>query len=238
MSAYREEALGGGILVCTDHAYKVQTDALLLAKFSAPRRIDTACDLGTGCGVIPLLWFAGESPPAAAFGLEIQPRAVELARRSVERSGLGGRLNIIECDLRDLPGDLPKGGFDLVSCNPPYNAVGAGVMSGADSDRIARHETTCTLDDVCIAARRLLRHGGRLCVSYLPERLCDLLEKMRANGIEPKRLRFVHKNPNSPPSLVLCEGKLGSKPFLQVEAPIFLHEHGHLTEYPIEVRGD
>ncbi len=34
-------------------------DALLLAEFAAPKPREAACDLGCGCGIIPLMWFAG-----------------------------------------------------------------------------------------------------------------------------------------------------------------------------------
>ena len=218
----RTEDLGHGVTVYTDADHRVGTDACLLADFAAPRKTDTACDLGTGCGVIPLLWFAGESPPVAAYALELQPEAAELARMGAAHSGLEERLHVLEGDIRELPDILPWGDFDLVTCNPPYKAAGAGVLSAGDSGRIARHETMCTLDDVCGAAGRLLRFGGRLCVCQRPERLTDLLCAMRAHRIEPKRLRFVHKDAHSPPWLVLCEGRLGSKPFLQVEAPLLL----------------
>jgi len=222
MSNIRIENLGNGVVVYTDRDHRIGTDACLLAAFAAPRKNDTACDFGTGCGTIPLLWFAGQSPPKAAFAIEIQPGAAELVREGIAHSKLEERLQIVQGDIRALPDVLPKGGFDVVTCNPPYKPVGAGVLSGSDSDKIARHETTCTLDDVCKAAAKLLRFGGRLCVCQLPERLPDLLCSMRAHRIEPKRLRFVHKNAQSPPWLVLCEGKLGSKPFLQVEAPLLL----------------
>lgn len=226
-----QEDLGNGVVVCTDRDHTVGTDAILLSSFAAPKRVETACDLGCGCGVIPLLWFAGESPPKSAFGLELQPRAAELARLSVERSNISGRFTVVQGDLRDLPAGLPRAKFDLVTCNPPYKALGAGVMSTKDSDQIARHETVCTLDDVCAAAAKLLRFGGRLCICQLPERLPDIFEAMRAHRIEPKHLRFVHKNAESAPWLVLAEGKLGSKPFLQVEPSIFLHGKQSLAGY-------
>ena len=222
MHGTRIEDLGRGVVAYTDADHRVGTDACLLAAFAAPRKIDTACDLGTGCGVIPLLWFAGESPPQAAFALELQPSAADLARQGAAHSGLEERLHVLEGDIRELPDILPWGEFDLVTCNPPYKAAGAGVLSASGSGKIARHETTCTLDDVCRAGARLLRFGGRLCVCQLPERLPDLICAMRAYKIEPKRLKFVQKDASSPPWLVLCEGKLGSKPFLQVDAPLLM----------------
>ena len=45
---------------------------------------------------------------------------------------------------------------------------------------------------------------------------------MKKSGIEPKRLRFVSKNPESAPWLFLLEGKKGSKPFMQVEPQLYI----------------
>jgi len=231
-----QENLGGGIVVCTDLNHKIGTDAFLLSAFASPKRIETTCDLGCGCGIISLLWFAGDSPPKLSYGLEIQPGAAALARRSAECSNISKKFIAVHGDLRELPECVPRAKFDLVTCNPPYNIVGSGVMSTQDSAQIARHETTCTIDDVCAAAAKLLRFGGRLCICHLPERLPDLLEAMRAHRIEPKRLQLVHKNSQSSPWLVLIEGKLGSKPFLKVEPAIFLHENGAPAGYGSEAK--
>ena len=80
----------------------------------------------------------------------------------------------------------------------------------------------CTVSDVCAAASRNLKFGGRLCLCNRPERLCDIMTAMRENGIEPKRLRTVHKNPDCPPWLILVEGKKGGKPFIQIEKPLYV----------------
>ena len=127
---------------------------------------------------------------------------------------------------------LMNGEFDIVTCNPPYKTNGSGILSRSNSDKIARHETTCTIDDVCKTALNLLRFGGKLCICQRPERLPDVLSCMRENGIEPKRLRFVAKNSTKAPWLFLVEGKKGSKPFLQVE-PLFVMYDG--TEFSQEL---
>ena len=57
---------------------------------------------------------------------------------------------------------------------------------------------------------------------HLPERLVDVLATMRSHSIEPKRIRFVQQRIDSPPWLVLVEGKRGAKPFISVEAPIII----------------
>ena len=54
------------------------------------------------------------------------------------------------------------------------------------------------------------------------KRLTALRAAMRKNGIEPKRLRTVHKNPDCAPWLVLVEGKKGAKNFLSIERPLYV----------------
>jgi tRNA1(Val) A37 N6-methylase TrmN6 len=80
----------------------------------------------------------------------------------------------------------------------------------------------CTVEDVCRAAKKNLRYGGRLCICNRPERLCDIMTAMRSNGIEPKRLRTVHKNPNCAPWLILVEGRMGGNNFIQIEKPLYV----------------
>ena len=109
-----------------------------------------------------------------------------------------------------------------MTCNPPYKAPNAGFESALTAQRIARHEVLCTINDVCAAASKLLKFGGRLCVCNRPERLSDVIAAMKNNDIEPKRLRFVSKNPDEAPWLFLIEGKKGSKPFMKVEPQLYI----------------
>jgi tRNA1(Val) A37 N6-methylase TrmN6 len=218
------EHLGGDIRLKISDAHRFGSDAMLLSDFAVPHKNDITCDLGSGCGVIPLLWFREDQHPKQAYTVDIQSEAVDLVRDSVRLSGLEGIVLPVEADLRELKGKLPLVAFDLVTCNPPYFVPGSGYESQSESDRIARHETLCTLEDVCKAAARLLKYGGRLCLCHLPTRLADVIATMRDARIEPKRLRMVQQRANDPPWLILIEGKLGGKPTLQVEAPLIMRK--------------
>lgn len=222
---HRIEKIGGGVEVVISERHTFGTDSFLLADFAAPRRLDTVCDLGSGCGIIPLLWLREPDAPATVWAVDIQEDAVEQMQQSARRSNLTERLQPLRADLRELRGRLPLGRFDLVTCNPPYNAAGTGIPSSQRSDLVARHETLCTIDDVCAAAEGLLRFGGRLCLCQLPERLVDVLSAMRAHRIEPKRLRMVQQRAASAPWLLLIEGKRGAKPHLQMDVPLIMREH-------------
>lgn len=219
------EQLGERVWVCVSEEHRFGTDAFLLADFAAPRRKDTVCDLGTGCGIIPLYIYK-QYNIKKCYGVEIQKDAAEQFQMGIERSGAEDVLTALAADLKDAPALLPKGSFGLVTCNPPYKANGAGLQSDGEAAKIARHEISCTVDDVCRSAAALLRFGGRFCLCQRPERLADVITAMREHGIEPKRLRFVAKNPKSRPWLFLMEGKKGSKPFMQVEPSLYLEEGG------------
>ena len=175
---YHFEALGDRIKLCVSPEHKFGTDAFLLSDFAAPRRKDRACDLGTGCGIVALAWYrTEETRPRQSYGVDIQPQAIDQLTITVRENDLEGQVVPVLADLTDRSA-LPEGqSFDVVTCNPPYKIEGRGILSETGSDQIARHETACTIDDVCRAAAWLLRFGGRCCICQRPERLPDVMEQ-------------------------------------------------------------
>lgn len=232
MQEFRKEYLGAGITAFVSDSHIFGTDAVLLADFAAPSKKARCCDLGSGCGIIPLLWCKKETGKITA--VEIQPLAVEQINAAIEFDSLSERLEAVNADLRELKGKVPFGCFDVVTMNPPYKASGAGIESRSGADKIARHETMCSLSDVCAAAKKLLNFGGRLCMCIRPERLCELFCEMRAAGIEPKRLRLVSKLPGKAPWLALVEGRRGGRSGMTVEPELFVY--GDSGEYSDEMK--
>lgn len=233
----RLEPLGGKMKIYVSPDYTFGTDAVLLCNFAAIRQKENACDLGTGCGIIPLLWCNGKT--GAITAVEIQPQACFLLSQSIEYNCLSDKVTVINADLRFLYGKLKPGSFDLVTINPPYKPVGTGIESASAADKIARHETMCTLTDAVKAASRLLRFGGRFCLCHKPERLSDILYTMREYGVEAKRLRFVVKKHGCEPWLVLVEGKRGAKSHLKVEKDLAMYdEDGNATEELKSIYGE
>lgn len=234
---YRREPLGGGLQICVNDHHRFGTDALLLAEFAQVKKNDIACDLGTGCGIIPLILHR-MCPPQKCYAVDIQPEAISLLQRTMSENELP-ELVPLNADLCHLPPVIPRGTLTLVTCNPPYQASGAGKESADIAHRIARHEICCSITDVCAAASGLLRFGGRLCLCSRPERLCDVICAMRAAGIEPKRLQYVAKNEKSEPWLFLIEGKKGAKPFLRTAPVRYTQSGGVMSEEMTRLyRGD
>lgn len=205
------ERLVNGTAVFVDGVYRFGQDAMLLSAFCKVRRAERVCDLGTGCGIIPLRWHdRGHRGPCHA--VELQPGALALLRKALEEGGIDHILPVC-ADLRTWR-PREAGLFDVVSCNPPYFT---GGRQSPDPARAAmRHELTCTMEDVCGTSYQLLRDGGRLCVCQRPERLADAIAAMRAARIEPKRLQFVAARSDREPVLFLLEGQKNRAPGLRV----------------------
>ena len=225
---YTFEKLTEKIYVCASSDHRFGTDAFLLTYFSQYRAKDKVCDLGTGCGIIPLI-MQKSRPPQITYAVDIQEGAIEQLKLGIEKSGVTGIVPV-HADLKELWEDAPLGQLDLVTCNPPYKAENAGFESAITAQRIARHEIMCNINDVCRAGERLLKFGGRLCICNRPERLSDVIYAMKSNNIEPKRLRMVSKNPDEAPWLFLIEGKKGSKPFMQIEPQLYIRSENGFTD--------
>lgn len=206
------------LIVSPEHTFG--TDALLLAAFASVKKKDRCCDFGTGCGIIPFYWL--REGAAAVNAVELQPLACSQVRRSVELNGIEDRFTLIEGDLKELKGKLPFGVFDLVTMNPPYTPEGKGIMSESAADKIARHETRLSPDELFAAAAGLLKTGGRMCICLRPERLTETMVSMRLADLEPKRLRFVSQRDGKKPWLFLLEGKKGRNPGLTVEPELHI----------------
>lgn len=233
------EPLGGGVKIYVTESYHFSTDTILLADFSAPKNGKKCADLGTGCGTIPLLWLKN-NPTISVDAVEIQENACTLAQKNIELNNLAENMRVINADLRELSGKLQFGSYDLVACNPPYKLSGSGIQNPESAKQIARHETECTLDDICLSASKLLQFGGRFCVCQRPERLADVMESMRRFSIEPKRLRLVQQRKSKAPKLFLLEGrKNGNRGYLDVMPTLFIEdENGGFSDEMMKIYGN
>ena len=212
-------------------------DAVLLSGFVFVKPGEKVMDLCTGSGIIPLL-LSAKTKASELSGIEIQPEIADMAARSVAMNGLGDRVHVICGDLRKPGASGPAGSMDVVTCNPPYMEAGRGIVNPDDVQALSRHEITCTLSDTVREAARLLRNGGRCAFVYRPQRLADLLELLRKNRLEPKRLKMVHPFVDRDANMVLIEAVKGGGVFLKIEKPVIVFsEPGIYTPEIREVYG-
>lgn len=214
---------GGMRIIQNSGGFRFGTDAVLLADFAKDFPAKNALDLCCGTGIIPIL-LAAKTKTEKLYGIEIQKGAAELAGRSVRLNALEDRVRIINADLKDSFKIFPKRSFDMITCNPPYMKAGAAIMNEASEKTIARHEVSCTLEDVISVSAGLLAAGGRLFMIHRPVRLAEVMAVMKHYKIEPKRLRLVYPDEKSEPVLFLTEGLLFGGEELRIMPPLFLKD--------------
>ena len=231
----RKEPLGKGFFVyVTDH-HAFGTDAVLLSHFAKAKKRDKLVDLGTGCGIIPLLMLR-EGNCYSAIGVDISDEATVIATQTVAEQNIEN-FKIVNSNLTDLKGKVEFGCHTLVTCNPPYKAPNGGLKNPDRVLQVARHETECTLEDIVSVGARLLQTGGRLCMCHRPERLSELMSLMTKHKVEPKRLRLVCQRKGEEPWLVLVEGRRSGNTGLRIEPTLYVEENGELSAEMIEIYG-
>jgi tRNA1Val (adenine37-N6)-methyltransferase len=204
-------------LIQSKNGYRFSIDAVFLSEFVTIRPGDVVIDLGTGCGIIPLILLVTK-PLGYAFGLEIQKELADQAARNAVLNGFGDRMEIILGDVKHS--SIKKKSADVVICNPPYRKVNSGRINPDIRRAIARHELLASVDDILSAASGILRKKGRVAMIYPAERLVDVLARMRRFNLEPKRVQINYPDMHSDAKLALIEASLGGNPGLEILPPL------------------
>ena len=234
MEQIKQEFLGIYSIFCSN-IHRFGTDAVLLEYFSSSKKSKRACDLGTGCGIIPFLILRDYTLPMA-FGVGISGEAVKLCEKTVKEREIKN-FTVINSDLKELKGKIEFGSATLITCNPPYKANGAGIKNPDSVDMVARHEVACTLEDIIAVSSKLLQSSGRLCMCHRPERLSELMCLMSKYKIEPKRLRLVCQRQGEEPWLVLVEGRKSGNKGMRIEPTLYIEKNGGFSPEMIKIYG-
>ena len=159
-----------------------------------------------------------------------------MARRSVKHNNLEERIDIVTGDIKEASVILGRDSFQVITVNPPYMIGEHGLKNGNEAMYIARHEVLCTLDDILRESAKILPQRGRFYMVHRPFRLPEILSKMSAYGIEPKRMRLVYPYIDKEPNMLLVEGLKGGNPRMKVEPPLIVyHSDGGYTDEIIRI---
>ena len=203
--------------------YRFSVDPVLLSQFVRIRKNERVIDLGTGCGILPLL--LSQNAKARSFvGVEIQRGLIDCAEKNVILNHVEDRVSILKQDFRELKRIYTPGSFDVVLSNPPYRRTRSGRTNLSTEKAIARHEIRATLEDLTSASYHLLPNKGRCYVIFPAARATDLLVTLRSQKLEPKRLQFVHSRSGGDAKLMLVESLKGGGVELKIETPIILEK--------------
>jgi tRNA1Val (adenine37-N6)-methyltransferase len=206
-------------IIQPENGYRFSLDPLLLCNFvSTPAA--GILDLGTGCGIIPLV-MARKFPDSSIVGVELQSEMAATARRNVDLNQLGKRISILEADILELSKHYGADSFDLVIANPPYRRIGTGKVSPKKGRDVARHESTANLADFLSIARRMVKPEGSIVFIYQTERLPEFMEVAGRLKLSCQRLQMVHGRIDAQARMFMVELFKGRRGALQV-LPVLL----------------
>ncbi|MCL2114301.1 tRNA1(Val) (adenine(37)-N6)-methyltransferase [Lactococcus protaetiae] len=227
-----EIASSGVKIIQSREVFSFSIDAILLARFPRLPSRGQIVDMCAGNGAVGL--FASSRTKANIIEVEIQERLADMAQRSIELNDLTSRMSVITDNLNNTTKYLNTSSTDLIFCNPPYFKIDSEDSHINESHHytLARHELTTNLDEIFDTAKKLLKSNGHIAMVHRPERFLEIVDKMRANNLQPKWIQFVYPKANQPANILLIDaikdGRAGGEIFLP---PLVIHnEDGSYTK--------
>ena len=180
---------------------KVGTDAILLGRWIEVKPTDVVLDIGTGCGLLPLM--LSQKGVAHVDAVDIDKASIEEASINFEASQWSDHLKAYCTDVVDFQPDKK---YDLIVSNPPF----FNRFSQCDSERKSRarhNDAGLSYATLCREVSRLMQLEGRFAV-VLPFDVSDLfLEEAEKVGL------YVHKHM----TIIPIEGREPNRVNLELE---------------------
>ncbi len=211
-------------------------DSVLLSDFAKEIKDNSnVLDLGTGTGILPIL-LCGKTNLKKIYGIEIQEKVANMAKRSSVLNGLENRFEVINCNILDIEKYLKRESFDAIVTNPPYKKQETGKVSKQDIKKISKHEITANLEDFISSSKNMLKDKGSLFMVHRPERLAEIMYLLKKYNLEPKALRLVQPSIEKNPNLVLIKAVKNAKPFLKIEKTLIVYDqNGNYTSEILKI---
>ena len=160
---------------------KVGTDAVLLGAWAEVQPTDWVLDIGTGCGILPLM--LAQKGIAKVHAVDLDEASALEAAENFQASQWSRQLFAFHADIRKFTMQCT---YDLIISNPPFFIN--SYKSDTDRKNQTRHtDTSLSFVELASAVKRLLKPDGRF-VLVLPER-----ESHDFIPIAEKYHLFVHK---------------------------------------------
>jgi tRNA1(Val) A37 N6-methylase TrmN6 len=214
--------------------FRFGTDTFLLTDFVNLKGNEKIVDLGTGCGVIPILLLK-KFPKITALGIDVLEENVKTSIENAKLNKVEDRFSAMLLNVKEVKRKLKSSQFDVVITNPPFIEVRKGNVAENEHRAIARQEIKAKLEDFISAASYLLKNKGKLYILLPVQRFTDAIFLLREKKIEPKRLRFIQPEPEKPANLFLLEGRKGTGKGITVEPPLVVYEDAKKKIYTKEV---
>ena len=198
-----------------DEMFRINTDTMALGEFLYIYKKDTVLDIGTNTGA--LLLYASMFNPKKMIGIDINEKALELAKKNMEVNNISN-VELIHVDANTYKAEEA----DVVICNPPYFETDPKLLSKDKYKNLAKHEGSLNLENLIKIIRRNLKNHGTLFLLFLTSRLTEVIEELKKNKMIVKKLKFVYDENKEVSNVVLIKAVKGGKPGIVVEKPLII----------------
>ena len=211
--------------------FNFSLDSVLLPSFVTINK-KTKKILDIGCGNAPIPLILSTKTNAKIIGVEIQKEVADLAIESVNLNQKQKQIAIINDDINEYYKRIETDSFDIITCNPPFfKYLETSNLNKNDYKTIARHEIKLNLNQLFNIAKKLLKNNGVIAIVHRPERFVEVIEEMKKNNIQPKKVQFAYPKKNMEANIMLIEGSKNGNSGLKILPPIYTHlENGEYTD--------
>ena len=218
--------------------FNFSLDSVLLPNF-VTLNPNTKMILDLCSGNLPIPLILSTKTNANIYAVELQQEIYDLAKETLKINNLENRVTLYNDNAKNMTNKFETDTFDLITCNPPYFKYNdTSLINDNIIKSIARHEIEINIEDIIKISKKLLKNGGSLSIVHRTERLIEIIELMRKNNIEPKRIRFIYPKENTESNLILIDGRKNGNPGLKILSPLVVHNNdGSYTEEVLKMFG-
>ena len=199
-----------------DEMFCINTDTMVLGEFLEVYKQDVVLDIGTNTGALML--YASLFNPRRLVGIDINKKALELAKKNMELNNIQN-YELIHADGNTFRLDEE---VDVVIFNPPYFKTPSKDLGNNEYLALAKHEDNFSLESMVNCINRNLRNNGTVYFLFQTSRLNEVIKLFNSKKLIIKKLQFVYDVNKDFSNVVLIKAVKGAKDGLVVEKPIII----------------
>ena len=199
-----------------DEMFCINTDTMVLGEFLEVYKQDVVLDIGTNTGALML--YASLFNPRRLVGIDINEKALELAKKNMELNNVQN-YELIHADGNTFRLDEE---VDVVIFNPPYFKTPSKDLGNNEYLALAKHEDNFSLESMVNCINRNLRNNGTVYFLFQTSRLNEVIKLFNSKKLIIKKMKFVYDVNKDFSNVVLIKAVKGAKDGLVVEKPVII----------------
>ena len=203
-------------IIQDNEMFKLTSDAYFLGQFLNIKHNDDVLDIGCNNGV--LLLYASIWKPHSLTGIDIQEKAIEIARKNMD-------LNDIECNLYHANlNEFNLGKYSVIVCNPPY-FTHPSFDKNTKYEQVARYDDEFSLVDLFIAVKRLLKDNGSFYIVNRVNNFNRMIDLASNIGMKAVKIQYFYGSLDKNAKTVAIEFKYSKNAECTVLKPFILNNN-------------